>query len=243
MTSTTKQPRLGIIQSRGLGDIVISLPIAHHYHKQGWAIYWPICSEFIPHFQESVPWVNWLPVVTDPGSFFYDQPMQVLAQYSCDEIIPLYQALTNHPEFSSQLYFQHTKFDQYKYIRAGVPFLNKWLLKDCITRNPARETALYNQLVKNPKYALVHLEGSDHRARFDPSVIPEDWDIHYITAQTDCIFDWLTVIERAESLVMVDSVYSNIVDQLNMTNDKYFIPRSHIGLTPVQGQDWTWIKF
>lgn len=64
-----------------------------------------------------------------------------------------------------------------------------------------------------------------------------------ITNQTDCIFDWLKIIEGAESLVMVDSVFSNLVDQMNLGQDRYFIPRSHIGLTPVQGQDWTWIKF
>jgi hypothetical protein len=39
----------------------------------------------------------------------------------------------------------------------------------------------------------------------------------------------------------VDSVYANLVDQLNIGTDRYFIPRSHIGLTPVQGQEWTWL--
>lgn len=164
--------RMGIIQSRGLGDIVISLPIAHWWHRKGWDIYWPICSEFISHFRDTVPWVTWLPVTTDRGSFFYDQPLKALEPYNCDEIIPLYQALTGHPEFSNELYFQHTKFDQYKYIRAGVPFLEKWTLSQCITRNPEREGALYTRLIKNPRYALVHLEGSDHRAAFDPGIIP-----------------------------------------------------------------------
>jgi hypothetical protein len=40
---------------------------------------------------------------------------------------------------------------------------------------------------------------------------------------------------------MVDSVYANIVDQLGLGDDRYFIQRSHIGLTPVQGQHWTWL--
>lgn len=240
--SLEKKPLLGIIQSRGLGDIVIALPIARYYHDQGYHVHWPICREFIPNFEQSVPWVTWHPVTTDPGSFFYDQPMKILTDLGCDEIIPLYQALTNH-KFHEELYFQHTKFDQYKYIRAGVPFLNKWRLKDCITRNAHREQELYDKIITKTKYAVVHLEGSDHRANFDPSIIPADWQTVYITEQTDSIFDWLKIIESAESLVMVDSVYSNLVDQLMITTDKYFIPRSHIGLTPVQGMDWTWIKF
>ena len=34
--------KLGIIQTRGLGDIHIALPIAFFYKKKGFEIYWPI---------------------------------------------------------------------------------------------------------------------------------------------------------------------------------------------------------
>lgn len=235
--------KLGIVQSRGLGDIVIALPIADHYRKLGWDVHWPICREFISHFKDTVPWVNWHPVTTDPGSFFLEQPLKLFdTLIHPDETLILYQALTGQ-KFHEELYFQHTKFDQYKYIRAGVPFINKWQLRDCITRNPQREQELYKQVVKQEKYCVVHLDGSDHRAQFDPKIIPQDWQTIYIEPLTDCLFDWLKVIEGAESLVLVDSVYANLVDQLGVTTDKYFIPRSHIGLTPVLGMDWTWIKF
>lgn len=234
---------MGIIQSRGLGDILIALPIARYYHDQGYSIHWPICREFIPHFENHCPWIKFHPVNTDQGSFFYDQPMKILTELQCDEILPLYQALTNH-DFHKELYFQHTKFDQYKYIRAGVPFLNKWQLKHCIARDLKAEQELYDRIVHNPKYAVVHLEGSDHRADFDQSMVPQDWQTIYITAEhTPSILNWLTVLERAESIICVDSCIANLVDQMQIGDDLYFIPRSHIGLTPVQGQQWTWIKF
>jgi hypothetical protein len=236
-------PRLGIVQSRGLGDIVIALPIARHYYNEGWEIFWPICQEFIPHFESHVPWVKWIPVRTDAGTFFYDQPMRALKNFKCDEILPLYQALTGH-KFHEELYFQQTKFDQYKYIKAGVPFLNKWRLSECITRNLTQEQWLYDQVVTNPQYAVVHLQGSDHRAKFDPTIIPQEWQTIEIDDRlSTSIFDWLTVLERAQSIVCVDSVYSNLVDQLSIGTDRYFIPRSHIGLTPVLGLDWRWVKF
>lgn len=234
--------KLGIIQSRGLGDIVIALPIADYYHKQGWDVHWPICREFIPHFEHHVSWIHWHPVTTDPGSFFLEQPMKILNELECDQILPLYQALTGQ-KFHEELYFQHTKFDQYKYIRAGVPFINKWQLSECITRDRQREQALYDQVITNENYVVVHLEGSDHKANFDYTTIPQGWQTVEITPMTTSIFDWLTVLERAQTLVLVDSVYANLVDQLKFTVDKYFIPRSHIGLTPVLGMDWTWIKF
>jgi hypothetical protein len=235
--------RLGIIQSRGLGDLVIALPIAHHYHKEGWEIYWPILEEFMPSMQGAAPWVKWIPLPYDsPGRYFYDVPLERLKNFKCDETLCLYQALTGHQEFSDEVYFAHTKFDQYKYIKAGVPFTDKWKLGECITRNKEREEALYDKLVVNPHYVAVHLEGSDHKATFDRSIIPADWDIIEISKQTDNVFDWLMILEKAQSLVLVDSIFANLVDQLSIGDDRHFIPRSHIGLTPVQGNHWNWLQ-
>ena len=84
-----KRKRLGLIQSRGLGDIVIALPIALHYHTRGWDIYWPICEEFVPSVIDHVPWIKWIPIKTDNGAFFYDVPMQRLKNFQCDEVICL----------------------------------------------------------------------------------------------------------------------------------------------------------
>ena len=244
---TTK--RLGIIQSRGLGDIVIALPIARHYHNEGYEIHWPICREFISHFEHAVPWVTWHPVTTDQGSFFLQQPQKILADAGCDEIVPLYQALTGQ-DYHEATWFQHTKFDQYKYIKAGVPFQHKWDLTECITRNHEREQALLHEVRRqmpngygNKPYCVVHLDGSDHRANFDPALVPEGMPVIEITEATDSIWDWMAVIESAEVVILVDSVYSNIVEQMSLLDDdsRYFIPRSHIGLTPVQLNHWNWL--
>ena len=233
---------LGIIQSRGLGDLIIALPIAGHYRDQGYSIVWPILEQFVPTMSALAPWVKWVPVPYDaPGRYFYEVPMERLRNFKCDEILPLYQHLTGH-DFSKEKYFQYTSFDQYKYIRAGVPFLKKWELNRYITRNPERELRLYNELVTNPDYVVVHLQGSDHRAAYDPNIVPKDWQTIEITEKPGYnLQDWLTVLERAQSLILVDSVYANLVDQLNIGEDRYFIQRSHIGLTPVQGQTWTWL--
>jgi hypothetical protein len=55
------------------------------------------------------------------------------------------------------------------------------------------------------------------------------------------VFDWVGILEGAEAIIAVDSIISNIVDQLKITEqvDCYFIPRSHIHLTPVLGGTWT----
>ena len=239
---TQKKPRLGIIQSRGLGDLVIAIPIAGYYYKLGWDVYWPIDQQFLPHVEHHVPWIHWIPIPVDPqGRYFYDVPMERLKNFKCDEIIPLYQHLTGHP-FSEEKYFQYTGFDQYKYIRADVPFLDKWNLSEYITRDKPAEDDLYDKLVSNPNYAVLHLEGSNHTAEFDHTMIPKDWSTIYIKpGYTPSIFNWLKIIEGAQSIVCVDSCIANMIDQMKIDNDLYFIQRSHIGLTPVLNNPWIWL--
>lgn len=239
--TSTKPKRLGIIQTRGLGDIFISLPIAYYYYKQKWDVYWPIQEEWCEEMNTIAPWCKWIPVTRDHGAFFYDIPLQRLRNFGCDEILPLYNALSNQAEFSQEPYFQHTAFDEYKYHKAGVPFLNKWRLAECITRNTSREQALYNSTVTKPNYVVIHTQGSDSKADFDRSIIPTDWQQIEINNTEHYITDWLTILEKAQSLVLVDSVFANIVDQMNIGDDRYFLPRSHIQLTPTLGNTWTWL--
>lgn len=239
--------KLGIIQSRGLGDILIALPIANYYKKQGWEIHWPICASFVKNFESHVPWVNWISVPVDKqGKFFYDKPYQLLESEQCDEIICLYQSLTGHPEFIKRPEFQITKFDQIKYHIAEVPFLEKWKLADCISRDLEKEKVLFDKLVNKEQkpYVVIHRKGSDFSAKIDSAWIPEDYQQIEIEEQSDSIFDWLTILEKAECLLLVDSVFSNLVDQfqINNTVESYFLPRSHIHLTPVLGGKWTVIE-
>lgn len=233
---------LGIIQSRGLGDIVIALPIARHYHDQGRTIYWPVCEQFMSSLVNSVPWVTWLPVSTDArGDFFYREPQRLLAQLGVTDQLCLYQSLTGQPQLSQVPWFQTHKFDQYKYAAAAVPFVKKWTLARCIQRDPQREQALYNRVVNSDTYCVTHLQGSNWSAQPDLSSLPQHWQtINCSETHTDCVWDWLLVLENATAIIAIDSVIANIVDQMQMDHvDKYWIPRSHIHLTPVLGSSWT----
>ncbi len=233
---------LGLIQSGGLGDILIALPIARHYHDQGRNIIWPIRAEFLPSFRESVPWVSWVPVPADTqGLFLYEEPLNRLRDLGCHEWICLYQALSSHPELSDVNWFQVQKFDEFKYTRAGVPFSKKWTLGEaCVTRFKDRERALAGKL--NPEgrpYALTHLAASNYRTHLASGYLREDWLRIEIREETDSIFDWLTLMEGAEALILIDSVFANLADQLLIPVEKYWIPRSPIFLTPVLGSKWT----
>lgn len=232
---------IGIIQSRGLGDLFIALPIALHYHEQGYAVHWPICREFMSTMTQCAPWVNWHSLTTDPrGEFFYAAAHDLLADQLCEEILCLYQFLSNMPQLSDPDLFPILKFDQYKYAVSGVPFRNKQRLAQCITRDPVAEAAVYQQVVRSSKYIVVHAQGSSARADLDWSDAESQGYqvIHIREGVTDNLVNWLKVIEGAESLYLLDSAVSNLVDGLDIHRDKWFIRRSKMDLTPVLLSDW-----
>ena len=234
----------GIIQTRGLGDIIIALPIALNYHEQGYHVHWPVVNTWVEQLQAQVPWVKWIPIQPDHGPFFYDIPRERLKNFGCEEIICLYQALTGHPEFTQEPWFQHTAFDQYKYLRAGVAFKDKLRLPECITRDPAREQALYHKILgtdAQTPYVVTHLASSEQTVKYDPAIIPEGWRTIAITNEGR-IFDWLKIIESAEVLIMTDSVMANLVDGLDIQGpERYFIPQHHIQLTATLLGNWRYL--
>lgn len=234
--------RIGIIQSRGLGDLFIALPIALHYKESGYdEVLWPICEEFIPTMRACAPWVEWIPLkTTRDGSFFYYHAEKNLKYRDCDEIICLYQFLSNMPELTDPDLFPILKFDQTKYAKAGVPFKDKLRLGECIVRDPVAESSVYSATVTQSKYIVVHLEGSDVKLNLDFSEAEAaGYQVVYIReGVTDNVVNWLKVIEGAEELYLIDSSVSNLVDGLDIHRNKWFIRRSKMDLTPVLLSDW-----
>jgi len=244
----SKKQKLGIIQSRGLGDLVIALPIAHHYHKDNYEIYWPICEPFWPSMKAAAPWVNWIPIPVDPqGAFFAIEPVKRLRNFGVteDNILWLYQYLNSNPEKTNPDWFAMMKFDQYKYAAANVPFKNKWLLNECITRNSVREQALFDKLVTNPRYWVIQQKASDVNYDIDTSAIDPNCQIIEITEITDNIWDWLLILERCEGMILIDSVFANIVDQLDLNPDadRYFMRKwnRNVDGNPVFMNEWTYL--
>ena len=126
---------------------------------------------------------------------------------------------------------------------SGVPFINKWNLKSCITRDLKREAALCKKLNITGQYAVVHLTGSNCKANLDLSWLENLAIVNVDEHLTDCIFDWLGILEGCNTFVGIDSVFSNLVDNLQLTiPEKYWLRRSGWDLTPVLGMDWMMIE-
>jgi hypothetical protein len=228
--------RLGIIQSRGIGDIIIALPIAKWHHDRGAQVFWPIDERFMNSFKPAVDYVQFIPFPFRPSlEGFLTLPERLVRSVPCERVVALYSYLSNIPSTHPAL-FASLKFDEYKYAVAGVPFAEKWNLS--IRRDSKREIGLYDRVVRKDDYIVVHRQGSTVHAEI---VVPPRFDgfqVIEINEQTDCVFDWLLVLERAKFLLLIDSCFANLVDQLGFTNEKMFILRSEVRFTPVLRSNW-----
>ena len=244
--------KLGIIQTRGIGDIHIALPIALFYYKKKYEIYWPIDNNFIEQMKKYAPWFNWISVDrsktgTDTLLYFYYEPLNELKNLQIQKILCLYNYLAGS-QLHLNPYFAYTSFDRFKYYKAEVPFSWKWKLNECITRDHEREQKLYEKKVgiKIKDYAVTHIKSEN----FDSKILPKNYNIIPITDE-GYLLDWLKIIEKAKYIITTNSSVCNIIDQLNIGQSKYFIApqkynstttNSSFIFTPVLGSHWNFLS-
>src|SRR5687768_9591248 len=138
--------KVGFIQTGGIGDILMILPIADHYIEQGCEIVFPIDNRYVAMFRSARPDINFLPVEGTPAErrpFYFDTPLKLVGEHGCEKTvmfyIPMFGLAIGDPRLAHSL-----KFDEYKYAIAGVPFRKKWELK--YERNIDREEKLFESL-------------------------------------------------------------------------------------------------
>lgn len=225
---------LCIVLPGKIGDIIISLPIAKYYADRGYNIVWPVWDFLMDNFLEYIDYVNFIPV----GYFFGVTESINLAKHNKWEILDL--SFTNqdcwHNENTKKFENQTKSFDEFRYELANVDFSEKWKLT--FNRHKDKEEQIFNILNTENKYSLCHLDGSDSRANislYHTEKIP----VFEIKPLTRSILDWTLCLEKAQHLVLYDSCFANLAEQLNLPNKKFFIKRSSPKATPVLRNKWT----
>ena len=238
--------KIGIIQTRGIGDIVIAIPIANHLIRHGNEVYWPIDLDFYIPFKTAFPLIKFIPlkkeIPVNSAQYFYNEPNTLLINEGCEKIYCLYSHLSNGFDFGQTILHKKlagsVSFDMYKYAITGVPFSEKWNFFPI--RNISQENILFNEmgLTKGEKYIVQHNQGSN--ASFQISIDNEfkNYKLITINSFTNNFFDWLKIIENASKLYLLDSLYANIVEQMNFENKKNLILRSPSPFTPVFKNSW-----
>ncbi len=225
---------LCIILPGKIGDIVITLPIARYYANLGYEVIWPVWDFLIQNFTEHINYVKFIPVSFNKG---VTESLN-LAKENNWKVLDL--SFTNqdcwHNENTKKFQSQSKPFDEFRYELARVDFSEKWKLT--FNRIPEREQKILNFLNIKGNFSLAHLEGSDSHANISLNN-PKNLPIYHVQPITTSIFDWMLVLEKADYLIMYDSCVANLIEQLNLSNKKFFIKRSPPKATPTLRNKWT----
>lgn len=240
--------KIGLLQTHALGDIIIALPIAQYFIREGHEVYWPIDEIYLAMIEEAIEEkIQFIPIRRSENAFlsldyFVNVPISRLKSIGCDKIFPLYSALGQAgKEIINETYFNSLKFDEYKYAISGVPFQEKWNLK--IRRNTQREKSLVEKLNIKKSFILVHeIAGDGEVTKISlPYEIKSNFQIISISHLTNSIFDWLGAYELASGIFLIDSAHSNLVEQLNIGINKHLKVRSSVNFTPVFKNGWIFL--
>jgi hypothetical protein len=109
---------------------------------------------------------------------------------------------------------------------------------------PEIEADLKARVVTQDRYWVIQQTASDVAYNIDTSNIDPAAQIVEISQLTDNIWDWLGVLEGCEGMVLIDSVFANIVDQMNLNpqSDRYYMRKWNRGVdgNPVFLNEWTY---
>lgn len=129
------------------------------------------------------------------------------------------------------------------YQLAGVPFEKKWS-SFFVERDFEKEHALYDLVAPKKDYAFVHEDRERHyiinrdKIGGDCEIITPDKEV------TENIFDYCTIIEKAEEVHVIDSSFMFLIDCLGYENpnQKLFIHRyareNNDWQLPILKKDW-----
>lgn len=231
---------VALIQPGKLGDVIICLPIAKHYYDEGHEVIWPVIQSVGSVLWPAVPYVKFVPV----DKIDKAQAIATAKRYSDSiKLIDVYFGFQDEKENTQKWFNSGMTFDQYKYHMAGLPFEKKNQL--VINRNKTSELDLYKQLGSPSGYKLVHQNASDVSRDIAKHPNVNKSRFLEITNKTSSIFDWLTVMEKADELHLIDSCFVNLASQLDIGTKcfRYYKP-GYVGdkYYPILNSKWITVK-
>lgn len=208
---------MGILLPGKIGDIIICLPIAKFYSDSGYDVKWFTWPHITKHFiKGNVDYVEFVDINFDNNC---TKQAEVICLENNWELLDL--SFTGVGSWGSELSTRYRQqktvsFDEFRYNIADVDFNEKWNLN--INRVQSREQELYSRVVSNKKYLLSEIFASDTKVNVNVDLSEYHGDHIKIQPLTSCIFDWLSIIEHADVLMLIESCVSNLVDQLSIHN-------------------------
>lgn len=219
-----KYQKVLIIQQGAVGDILIVMPIAEYYHKQGFIVEW-LCPQKFHSMFDYIDFAK--PVVKDSGNY--------------KKVIDLSFGQDRNSRVHRLWVRRQAKIDSFvtfKYELAGVNLKNLRQLN--YKRNEQKEAELFNIVVgdNTELYSLVH-SNSTYGGTVEINTAYRKIDFKPIGDYT--IFDWRKVIEGAKEIHCIDSSLLNFVDGLDVLAELYYYrieERAKLGNQTIMTKKW-----
>ena len=219
--------RVIILQPGRLGDILICLPIAKYYRDNGHQVDWPVL-EFYSNTFDNIDYVNPIKIQSD----IFD--VMTKCYSLCDGYDKVIDLSLGFPDSKVNTYHGNlnfaSNFVEAKYKLAEVSLDERWNLS--YIRNPEKENRLYETVVKDDVYSLIHDSASGGRL----CAIEDSSVVRVVPVDGFNIFDWYEVAIKANRIYCVDSSFCNFIESVSdfKDKDKYYLPIKHMG----EVKDW-----
>lgn len=192
---------LYIYHHMGLGDHLICHGIIRHYANE-----YDVVHNFVkPHNFKSV-------------SFMYRDLKNVDLIEGYDQDAEKYTKNVLKIGFDNLFYGGNT-FDKGFYEQIGLPFENRWELFK-IERDIKKEKTIYNEYNITGNYNFVHDD-----SRFPIPLQYKNNSVSPRIGLTENIFDYLTLIEKADEIHCIESSFLFMIDSV-IKGKKVFVHRS-----------------
>jgi len=214
--------KIGIIQPGAMGDIILLLPAAKYLHDQGNHVIMPIFEDFMWMFTEVIDYITFVPIPRNVYTAIKNSNILLKNTYKVDQI---YDLAATFPESlatkdyvnSGDGYGEH--YDVFKYKLLNIPIEEKWKLY--YKRDYNKENKVYNDLVKNKKYAVTCTSCSQGKYNFNFDI--KDGQLIEMNTNYN-VFHWTKVFENAHTIAVVNTGVLNLVEQLNISCRKIVFP-------------------
>lgn len=201
-----------VIQPGRLGDIIICLPIAEYYHKIGYTVYWPVLPQYANTFL-NINYANPIAIKNIDIGKIVSHIYKSKKKYTKTIDLSFGFEYSAHTLWWEKESKKGISFVKYKYQLAEVE--EQYRSKLSWERNIDKENQLFQQLVLDTPYFLVHTQTHN----FELSLNIDSRSVYFNQIENYNIFDWYKVIINATEIHCIDSSLANFIETLPQAHD------------------------
>lgn len=216
-----------IDQPAGIGDIFFTQKIAKKYVDLGYKIVWPVINEF--KFLNDYMGTSEIEYCVNCGN-----------EYDLKIILD-----------KSEQIFPNKKIMTAKYFRYDIDFTD-WIDYFSFERNYEKENMLFKKLTFEEPFVLINKKfGSPPNFAIKNGVEKTIINKNLRIVEMDFVehftlFDWCTILEKAEEIHSVDTSINYLIEKLELGNEKIFMyPRlgseTVFQLEGIFKTKWNWV--